>query len=40
MRDRPETANGTVNADILEHFLPELPRTTTVERILGASWNS
>ena len=40
MRDRPETANGTVNADILEHFLPEWHRTTTVERILGASSNS
>jgi hypothetical protein len=37
---RPETANGTVNADILEHFLPHLHRTTTVERVLGASWAS
>ncbi len=37
-RDRPDTANGTVNADILEHFDPELHRTTTVDRILGAPW--
>lgn len=37
---RAETANGTVNADILEHFLPHLHRTTTVERVLGAPWTS
>jgi hypothetical protein len=37
---RPETANGTVNSDILEHFLPHLHRTTTVERVLGAPWTS
>jgi hypothetical protein len=39
-RNRPETANGTVNADILTHFLPDLHLTTTVERILGAPWTS
>ncbi|WP_431946876.1 HD domain-containing protein [Actinacidiphila sp. bgisy167] len=37
---RPETTNGTVNADILEHFVPGFRRTTTVERILGAPWPS
>ncbi|MFI2489050.1 HD domain-containing protein [Promicromonospora kroppenstedtii] len=38
LRRRPETANGTVNADILEHFIPGFRRTTTVERIIGAPW--
>lgn len=37
---RPETTNGTVNADVLEHFVPGFRRTTTVERILGAPWPS
>ncbi|MFE7504560.1 HD domain-containing protein [Promicromonospora sp. NPDC057488] len=40
LRHRPETANGTVNADILEHFVPGLRRTTTVERVLGSAWES
>ncbi|MFI2364380.1 HD domain-containing protein [Promicromonospora sp. NPDC019610] len=40
LRHRPETANGTVNADILEHFIPGFRRTTTVERIIGAPWPS
>jgi hypothetical protein len=40
LRDRPETANGTVNSDILEHFLPDLHRTTTVDRVLSAPWPS
>lgn len=40
LRHRPETANGTVNADILEHFIPGFHRTTTVERVIGAPWPS
>ncbi|MEV0952788.1 HD domain-containing protein [Promicromonospora sp. NPDC050249] len=40
LRHRPETANGTVNADILEHFIPGFQRSTTVERIIGAPWPS
>ena len=40
LKDRPETTNGTVNADILEHFVPGLRRTTTVERIAGSAWPS
>ncbi|WP_350353276.1 HD domain-containing protein [Microbacterium sp. A8/3-1] len=40
LRDRPETANGTVNADILTHFLPELVLTSTVDRVLGSRWAS
>jgi HD domain len=40
LKNRPETANGTVNADVLEHFIPGFRRTTTVERMLGAPWPS
>lgn len=39
-KNRPETTNGTVNADVVEHFLPGYRRTTTVERMLGAPWPS
>ncbi len=39
-KDRPETTNGTVNADVIEHFLPGFKRTTTVERVLGSAWES
>lgn len=39
-KDRPETTNGTVNSDVLEHFIPDFRRTTTVERILGSAWPS
>ncbi|MBB5932823.1 hypothetical protein [Streptomyces echinatus] len=40
LRHRPETANGTVNSDVLEHFVPGFRRTTTVERVIGAPWPS
>ncbi|GII59176.1 hypothetical protein Pth03_75650 [Planotetraspora thailandica] len=40
LKDRPETTNGTVNSDVLEHFIPGFRRTTTVERILGSPWPS
>jgi hypothetical protein len=40
LKDRPETTNGTVNSDVLEHFDPGFRRTTTVERILGSAWPS
>jgi hypothetical protein len=39
-KDRPETTNGTVNSDVLEHFIPGFQRTTTVERIVGSAWPS
>ncbi|MFG1933423.1 HD domain-containing protein [Mycobacterium sp. NPDC048908] len=39
-KNRPETTNGTVNADVVEHFLPDFRRTTTVERMLGSAWPS
>jgi hypothetical protein len=40
LKNRPETTNGTVNSDILEHFVPGFRRTTTVERIVGSPWQS
>ncbi|MEU7813296.1 HD domain-containing protein [Pseudonocardia sp. NPDC049154] len=40
LKNRPETTNGTVNSDVLEHFVPGFRRTTTVERILGSAWPS
>ncbi|GII78083.1 phosphohydrolase [Sphaerisporangium rufum] len=40
LRNRPETTNGTVNSDVLEHFIPGFTRVTTVERIVGSPWPS
>jgi HD domain-containing protein len=37
---RPETTYGTVNSDVLEHFVPGYRRTTMVERIMGSPWPS
>ncbi|WP_039804022.1 HD domain-containing protein [Nocardia araoensis] len=37
---RPETTEGTVNSDVLEHFVSGFQRTTTVERIVGSPWPS
>ena len=39
-KNRPETTNGTVNSDVLEHFIPGFRRMTTVERIVGSAWPS
>jgi hypothetical protein len=39
-KHRPETTNGTVNSDLLEHFIPGFQRTTMVERIVGSPWPS
>ncbi|WP_433269892.1 HD domain-containing protein [Micromonospora vinacea] len=38
LKNRPETTDGTVNSDILEHFIPGFQRVTTVERIVGSPW--
>lgn len=38
LKDRPETAYGTVNADVLEHFLPGYSRGSMVERVLDSPW--
>ncbi|MGE2735949.1 HD domain-containing protein [Mycolicibacterium vaccae] len=40
LKDRPETTNGTVNSDVLEHFLPGFRRTTMVTRVLESAWPS
>ncbi|MGW5514941.1 HD domain-containing protein [Nocardia africana] len=40
LRNRPETTDGTVNSDILAHFVPGYRRPTTVESILGSPWPS
>ncbi|WP_053733700.1 HD domain-containing protein [Nocardia sp. NRRL S-836] len=40
LKNRPGTTNGTVNSDVLAHFLPGFRRTTTVERVLGSPWPS
>ena len=39
-RTLSETTLGTVNSDVLEHFMPDFRRITTVERILGSPWPS
>jgi hypothetical protein len=36
LKYRRETTDGTVNADVLEHFVPGFRRTTTVERLVGS----
>ena len=33
---RPETTNGVVNSDVLDHFIPGFRRTTIVERRIGS----
>ncbi|WP_328974432.1 HD domain-containing protein [Streptomyces canus] len=38
LKNRPDTTYGTVNADILEHFVPGFRRTSMVERVIGAPW--
>jgi hypothetical protein len=35
---RPDTTYGTVNADVLEHFVPTFRRTSMVERVRSSSW--
>jgi HD domain len=40
LKDRPETAYGTVNADILEHFVPDYRRGSMVQRIQDSPWST
>ncbi|WP_410812171.1 HD domain-containing protein [Micromonospora sp. 067-2] len=40
LKNRPETTNGTVNSDVLEHFIPGFQRVTTIQRIVGSPWPS
>ena len=38
MADKPDTTFGTVNADVLEHFVPEFRRRDFVETIETSPW--
>ncbi|MFJ4843910.1 MULTISPECIES: HD domain-containing protein [unclassified Streptomyces] len=38
LKNRPDTTYGTINADILERFVPGFHRTSMVERIADAPW--
>jgi hypothetical protein len=35
---RPDTTYGTMNADVLEHFVPGFRRASMVERVTGSPW--
>ena len=35
---RPDTTYGTVNADVLEHFVPDFRRASMVERVTSSPW--
>ncbi|GAA0415273.1 phosphohydrolase [Acrocarpospora corrugata] len=37
-KDRPDTTFGTMNADVLEHFVPGFRHTDFVEVILNSAW--
>ncbi len=37
---RPDTTYGTVNADVLEHFVPGFRSISMVERIMGSAWSA
>jgi HD superfamily phosphodiesterase len=37
---RPDTTYGTVNADVLERFVPTFRRTSMVDRVQGSPWPS
>ncbi|MET8963083.1 HD domain-containing protein [Streptomyces sp. NPDC004074] len=38
LKNRPDTTYGTVNADVLEHFVPGFRSKTMVERVMDAPW--
>jgi hypothetical protein len=38
LKHRPTTTYGTINADVLEHFVPDFRRESMVERIVGSPW--
>ncbi|QRP50248.1 HD domain-containing protein [Amycolatopsis sp. FDAARGOS 1241] len=40
LKHRPDTTYGTVNAGVLEHFIPGFKSATMVERIRGSVWPS
>ncbi|MEU7634072.1 HD domain-containing protein [Nocardia sp. NPDC049220] len=38
LEHRPDTTYGTVNADILDHFVPGFRRISMVERVIASPW--
>jgi hypothetical protein len=40
LKHRPDTAYGTVNADVLEHFMPGYRRGSMIERIRNSAWSA
>ncbi|MGW3285247.1 HD domain-containing protein [Streptomyces sp. NPDC001002] len=40
LKNRPDTTYGTINADVLEHFVPGFRRASMVDRITDAPWPS
>ena len=39
LKHRPNTAYGTINADVLEHFAPGYQRGSMVERVMNSPWS-
>jgi len=39
LKDRPRTVYGTVNADVLEHFMPDYRRDSMVQRVMDSPWS-
>ncbi|MFD4786115.1 HD domain-containing protein [Streptomyces sp. NPDC058459] len=40
LKNRPDTTYGTINADVLEHFVEGFQRTSMVDRVMDAPWPS
>ena len=40
LKHRPDTTYGTINADVLELFVPGFRRTSMVDRIRNAAWST
>lgn len=38
LKHRPDTTYGTINADILEHFVPDFRRASMVDRVIASCW--
>jgi hypothetical protein len=39
LKNRPNTPYGTVNADVLEHYIPDYRRGSMVERVMNSPWS-
>ncbi|GAB3394414.1 HD domain-containing protein [Humibacter soli] len=38
LKHRPDTTYGTVNADVLERFVPDFRRASMVDRVMNSPW--